>query len=70
MSNASRQVGIAKALPAKIALMMESLEETQRLIHEELQQPLRNTLVLKIISPTNNNEWVWSFSLISSRTIV
>jgi len=40
MSSASQH---AKALPARIALMTESLEKTQRLTHEELEQPLRNT---------------------------
>jgi len=34
-------VEIAKALPARIALMMNSLEKTQRLTHEESQQPLK-----------------------------
>jgi len=43
MSSASQHVEIPKALPARIALMMESLEKTQRLTHEELEQPLRNT---------------------------
>jgi len=43
MLSASQHVEIEKALPARIALIMESLEKTQILTSEELEQPLRNT---------------------------
>jgi len=40
MLSACQHVEIAKALPVRIALMMESLEKTHRLTSEELEQPL------------------------------
>jgi len=42
MPTASQHVEIAKALHARTALMLESLEKTQRLTHDKLEQLLRN----------------------------